>query len=55
VFAILQVMLGIMFLRLCKLCLVTFLDFFKCNLIVINMTDIIALLNCMILYLDFGG
>jgi hypothetical protein len=44
-----------MFLRLCKLCLVTFLEFLKCNLIVINMRDIISLLNCMILYLDIGG
>ena len=43
-----------MFLRLCKLCLVTFLGLLKCNLIVINMKDIISLLNCMILYLDIG-
>jgi len=44
-----------MFFRLCKLCLITFLEFLKCNLIVINMRDIISLLNCTILYLDIGG
>jgi len=44
-----------MFLRLYKLCLVTFLEFLKCNLIVINMRDIISFLNCTILFLDIGG